>query len=184
MKKTTIPLVFDTGPLFHLAKAGRLKVLQTLTGNRKAIMSDVVHRELSKHPLSNRIIQPLLDTQSIVCHPLETGVEMEAYSRYLGKLRKGSRNKGEASVLALAETLPGIAAIDDTAGRRTARINGIEYRPTLRLLCDAVNEGRLELSLASTVVDDLLASEYWLPLKAGEFERWAIGNGFLQPSPE
>lgn len=51
--------------------------------------------------------------------------------------------------------------------------NDILCRPTLRLLCDAINEGRLELSLASTVVDDLLASGYWLPLKAGEFERWA-----------
>lgn len=39
--------VFDTGPLSHFAEAGWLKILQVVTGDRLALIPELVYDELS-----------------------------------------------------------------------------------------------------------------------------------------
>ncbi len=173
------PLVFDTGPLSHFATAGWLGVLKAIVGNRGAIIPETVVSELQRGLQTNQRLQQVLDADWILHRPLTDTVELQAYSRYRSILASGNRNLGEVAVLAVAQTLPATAVIDDAAGRKTAQDNNISLRPTLTLLCDAIREGLLTLQLVSALADDLLASHYRLPFTPGGFEQWAIENNMF-----
>jgi predicted nucleic acid-binding protein len=82
-------------------------------------------------------------------------------------------------VLALAATIGGSAVVDDGAARKAAADHAVPLRPTLSLLCDAIRQGLLTVSLVSALADDLLTSNYRLPFGPGGFERWAKGEGQL-----
>lgn len=175
----TPPLVFDTGPLSHFAKAGWLGVLKAVAGNSRAVIPDAVVAELETGSRTDPRLQAILDADWIEHHVLTTDTEARAFTRFSSALASGKRNLGEAAVLALAETLPGVAVIDDAAGRKAAQAHGIPLRPTLTLLCDALREGLLTLSLVSALADDLLATNYRLPFKPGGFETWANENNMF-----
>ena len=177
------PLVFDTGPLSHFATAGWLGVLKAVVGKRRAIIPGAVIAELKAGAQTDPKLQPILDAGWIEHHVLTTDAERQAFSRYSNTLVTRDRNVGEAAVLALAETLPAVAVIDDAAGRKAARNNDVALRPTLALLCDAIREGLLTLPLVGALADDLLATHYRLPFKPGGFERWATENDMFQDRP-
>ncbi len=172
-------LVFDTGPLSHFATAGWLGVLKAVVANRRAIIPDAVVTELEAGTQTNPILQLILEAEWIGHHILRTDAEAEAFIRYSNTLVTGKRNVGEAAVLAVAETLPGTAVIDDAAGRRAAQANNVALRPTLALLCDAIREGLLTPPLVSALADDLLATQYRLPFKPGGFENWVKDNSMF-----
>ena len=132
------PLVFDTGPLGHFAAAGWLGALKAVVGTRRAIIPETVVTELQKGARADPLLQQVLDAGWIEHHTLTTQAEVQAYARYRSLLASGNRNLGEAAVLAVAETLPGTAVIDDAAGRKAAQTNNVALRPTLALLCDAI----------------------------------------------
>jgi predicted nucleic acid-binding protein len=92
---------------------------------------------------------------------------------------KGDRNVGEADVLALAKAIPAIAVVDDGAARKAGRDNGVEIRPTLALLCDAVRLDLLTIKLVGALADDLLATQYRLPFRPGGFAEWASETGMF-----
>ncbi|MET7768546.1 XRE family transcriptional regulator [Nocardia sp. NPDC005366] len=128
---------------------------------------------------SDRRVRAVLETGWIEQRELRSPAELEAFADFSARLVRNDRNRGEAGVLALARTLPGIAVIDDAAGRKAARDFHIENSPTLRLLCDAIRQGLLTVPLVSILADDLLINEYRLPFKPGDFEKWARENGML-----
>ena len=68
------------------------------------------------------------------------------------------------------------------AGVRDSRVSAVlqALKPTLALLCEAIGKGLLTVSLVSALADDLSASQYRLPFRAGGFERWAKENGLFQ----
>ena len=173
------PLVFDTGPLCHFAAAGWLGALKAVAGTRRAIIPETVVAELQQGARADPLLQQVLEASWIEHHVLTTEAEVQAYARYRRLLASGSRNLGEAAVLAVAETLPGTAVIDDAAGRKAAQTNNVALRPTLALLCDAIREELLTLPLVSELADDLLASKYRLPFKPGGFETWAKENNMF-----
>lgn len=170
---TASPLVFDTGPLSHFATAGWLGALKAVVGNRGAIIPETVVSELQRGAQTDQRLQQVLNADWIQHRPLTDAAELEAYSRYRSILASGNRNLGEVAVLAVAQTLPATAVIDDAAGRKAAQDNGVALRPTLALLCDAIREELLTLQLVSALADDLLESHYRLPFAPGGFERWA-----------
>lgn len=174
-----LPLVFDTSPLSHFAIAGWLGVLKAMVGDQEAIVPDAVLAELESGARTEPRLQPILDADWIEHRILSTTPETQAFARYSKALAKGNRNLGEAAVLAVAETLPATAVIDDAAGRRMAKRHNITIRPTLALLCDAIREGLLTPPLVSALADDLLASQYRLPFEPGGFERWAAENDLV-----
>lgn len=173
MQEDNLPLVFDTSPLYHLTKAGGLEVLRTIIGDRQPIISYAVQKELKIEGGGDSRINNLLNARWIGFHEVDSPVEIDAYLRFTKFFMSGNRNKGEATVLALAKTLPGIAVIDDNGGRKAAEKDGILCSHTLKLLCDAIREGHLSLSDASSLVDDLLGINYQIPFAKGEFEQWA-----------
>lgn len=131
-------LVFDTSPLSHFARHNWLGVLKAVVGDRQAIIPDVVVDELSAGAVRDSRIQAVLDATWIERRELCTEEEVVAFATFSSFLVKKDRNRGEAGVLALASVTGGIAVIDDGAGRRAAEQHRIPLRPTLALLCEAI----------------------------------------------
>lgn len=91
---------------------------------------------------------------------LRSGRELAEFASFSSLLVKGDRSRGEAGVLALALTTGGCAVVDDGAARRAAETAGIQLRPTLALLCEAIRMGLLTTPLVAALADDLLSSQY------------------------
>lgn len=172
-------LVFDTGPLSHFARQNWLGVLKAVVGERQALVPDVVVHELELGARRDSRLQQVLDADWIEHRQLITDPEVEAFVRFSGRLVKGSRNRGEAGVLALASIVGGVAVVDDGAARKAAEDYAVAKRPTLALLCEAIRQGLLTVPLVSALADDLLASEYRLPFGGGGFEKWAREEGLV-----
>ncbi|MFC0006969.1 hypothetical protein [Micromonospora siamensis] len=170
-------LVFDTSPLVHFARQNWLGVLKAVVGDRLALVPDVVVDELQQFAAVDSRVKAVLEASWIEPRELRSPAEILAFAEFSQFLVRGERNKGEAGVLALASTIGGIAVVDDGAGRKAAQRAGVHLRGTLGLLCDAIRKNLLTIALVSALADDLLASEYRLPFKHGEFEKWAIENG-------
>lgn len=122
----------------------------------------------------------MLDSPWIERRELRSDAELIAFAKFSALLVSRDRNRGEAGVLALASTVGGTAVVDDGAARRAAESHGIAYRPTLALLCDAIRQGLLTVSLVSALADDLIASKYHLPFGPKGFEAWARDQGQLE----
>lgn len=178
--ETTEVLVFDTGPLTHFAKENWLGVLKAVVGKRRAIVPDVVMDELQQAAVRDDMVRAVLQASWIERHELKTADEIRRFAEFSALLVRGDRNKGEAGVLALASTINGVAVIDDAAGRKAAHARGVALKPTLALLCEAIRKDLLTVPLVSALVDDLSASQYRLPFRAGGFERWVKENGLFQ----
>lgn len=105
----TDTLVFDTGPLSCFARAD--------------IRGGGVH-------LHTRI-QTVLDADWMEHRAIATTAEAKAFTRLARRLVSGDRNVGEAAVLALAQTVPARAVVDDRAPcalARTAGFNDVVLR--------------------------------------------------------
>lgn len=172
-------LVFDTGPLCHFACQSWLGVLKAVVGDRTAVIPDVVVDELQFGSSRDSRIQMALDASWIERRELRSTEEIAAFAKFSALLVKGSRNRGEAGVLALASTLGGSAVVDDATARKAAADHHIPLRPTLSLLCDAIRGDLLTISLVSALADDLITGDYRLPFDHGGFERWAKDEGQL-----
>ena len=72
-----------------------------------------------------------------------------------------------------------VAVVDDGAARKAARDYGVDLRPTLALLCEAIRIELLTVKLVAALADDLLSTEYRLPFPPGGFEAWAIEQGLV-----
>lgn len=174
-------LVVDTGPLSHLAEAGWLSILRSVAGIRTVIITDAVVAELRQGLHANPHLQQVLDCGWIVRRSLSTTAELAAFAQFAGRLVAGSRNLGEAEVLAYAQVHGATAVIDDGAGRKAARDAGVDLQPTLALLCHAIRDGLLTVPMVSDLADHLLETKYRLPFENGGFEDWANRNGLVPP---
>ncbi len=170
-------LVFDTGPLSHFARQSWLGVLKAVVGERQALIPDVVVDELSQGAQQDSRLQQVLDADWIERRSLVTDEEVAAFARFSALLVTGSRNLGEAGVLALAAVTGGVAVVDDGAARRAADANRVAKRPTLALLCEAIRSDLLTVKLVSAIADDLMATQYRLPFDSGGFAAWARDQG-------
>ncbi len=83
-------------------------------------------------------------TRSLSSHP-----ELTSFAHFAGRLVVGTRNVGEAAVLAYADVHGAIAVIDDGAGRKAALYSGVTLCPTLALLCQAIRDGLLTVRMVS-----------------------------------
>lgn len=173
-------LVFDTGPLSAFARADLLGVLQAVVGDRSAIAPSAVIAELEKGVDRDYRIQAVLDAEWIEHRALSTNAEFTAFARYATHLVSRGRNVGDAEVLAMAKTTPGVAVIDDGAARKLARRTSVTCIPTLRLLYDAICRGQLTIDLVGHMADALLATDYRLPFEPGGFKAWADEEGLGQ----
>jgi len=172
-------LVLDTGPLSHLAQAGWLGVLRTVTEPRTVVITDAVEYELRQGSLSHPYLQQVLEAPWLKKHTLETSLEISSFAHFSSFLVSGSKNVGESSVLAYAKVHKATAVIDDGAARKQAQRAGIVLRGTLGLLCEAIRAGLLTTAMVSSLADHLIETEYRLPFPPGGFQVWAEQNGIV-----
>jgi len=170
-------LVFDTGPLLHFTKNGWIGALKAVVGERQAVIPDTVVVELRRFADRDSRVHAVLEAGWLEQRPLSMPEEMSAFAHFAQLLVSGTRNVGEAGVLALASVTGAIAVIGDGAARRAARRAGVKLRPTLALLWEAIQGGLLTIPLVSALADDLLADSYRLPFGPGEFAQWVEDKG-------
>jgi predicted nucleic acid-binding protein len=172
-------LVFDTSPLIHFARQNWLGCLKAIAGDRTALIPDVVVEELRMSAARDSAVAAVLDAAWIQRCELRTPEEIAEFAYFSSLLVRGTRNRGEAGVLAVARVHGFDAVIDDGAGRKAADAHGIVLRPTLSLLVEAIRQGLLTVKLVEAVADDLIESQYRLPFKAGGFAHWASEQGLI-----
>ena len=172
-------LVFDSGPLSHFAEAGWLKILQALAGERQVLIPEVVRTEISDSTYLYPFLAQVLDADWIRTDRSDDVELLVAQARYTRRLASGKRNLGECGVLALAEIRHHVAVVDDRVAREIGEEYGVEVTGTLALLCEGIRQGMLTVPLVSRIADDLLATEYRLPVQPGQFESWATDQGWI-----
>ena len=173
-------LVFDAGPLSCFARGDILGVLKVVVGKRRAVVPEAVVTELRGGLHLDSRIQTVLDADRIEHGAIATTTETEAFARFARRLVSGDRNVGDAAVLALAQTLPARAVIDDWDTCEIARKGKVVFSRTLNLLCEAIHSELLTLDFVSEIADELIRTEYRLPFDPGEFKAWtARHNLFL-----
>lgn len=173
-------LIFDNTPLSHFTRAGALPALEHLTAGHGRVAPAEVIRELIAgvpiHPAMAAVINlPWLEIVELI--EIE---EVAAFARYKAELGGGTeRNNGEAAVLAWAHVHGGTAIIDERAGTRAARRDGIEAHGTMWLIANAFRDGKLTRATAITMVDRLAATDMALPTDGAGFMAWAHEEGLL-----
>lgn len=173
-------LIFNTSPLSHFARAGRLALLDRLTAAYRRVVPQAVLGELRAGELAH---PPLADVgnadwlEIVACDGL---AELRAFAHYVRVLGAGERDIGEASVLAWAEVNGGIAVIDERAGTQAAQVRGVTVHGTLWLIANGLNAGDLLLPEAERLVDQLRSTDARLPCSGAEFFEWAKAQGLLR----
>lgn len=124
-------IVINTGPLLALAATGRLDVLPTLF--RRIVVSVEVAREIAAGGRAQFAVAEL---------SAATFLEKRSTVTPLTPFLSTALDAGEASViaLALAEKIPTVC-IDETSGRRLARLHGLSVTGSLGVLLQAKHQG-------------------------------------------
>lgn len=94
-------LVFDTGPLSHIAQQGWLGALRfvVVVGERVAVMPDTVVAELQRGLPNHPHLQQVLDAPWIQRRELVSAAGIAAFANFSALLVANDRNIGEAGVL-------------------------------------------------------------------------------------
>lgn len=173
------PLAFDTPCIGHHARADRLDVLQTLLVGTECWVTGVVLDELRIGAGQHPSIASALGLEWMKVSQQDTVDELSDFARWVRRLGNGPRNRGEASVFALAERLDAIAIVDDREAVRTGLSHGLEVHGTVWLLASACSEGKMTTVEAGNLIDALRASDMRLPCTGPEFPRFAAQHGLL-----
>ena len=128
-------------------------------------------------------LRAVLDAEWIERRAVDTDAGYAALARFAKRLVSRGRNIGETEVLALAETMPAIAVIDDGVAYKAAKKAKVRCTRTLALLCEAIHKDLLTVDFVSTITDDFLVAKYRLPFHPGQFARWAAENYVFAQEP-
>lgn len=166
-------LVFDATGLSYFARADRLDVLGDLLAGRETSLPHVVREEIRDGVADHPALAHVLDVQWLRVVPLDTLDRIRRFTVWTTRVGAGTRNLGEASVLAIAEEFHAVAVIDDREATRVGRAFEIEVHGTLWLLGRACREGKLTEAGACNIVDVLAAEGMRLPCTGPGFPRFA-----------
>ncbi|MGH2974759.1 MAG: hypothetical protein ACRDLL_07825 [Solirubrobacterales bacterium] len=178
-------LAFDNSPLSHFARAGHLELLRELTAEHSCVVVGEVMTEIvagiQRHPSLEAIVHA--DWLDEVAIGGEAGAdlgELSLFATYAERLVSGTRNVGEAATLAWAESNAATAVVDDQAGFRAGKERGVTVIRSMRLITGAISSKLLTEAAACNLIDDLLATEQFLPCDGAGFISWAIQEGLLE----
>lgn len=172
-------VVFDTGPLRHFALSGWLGVLKFLNQGTQVIIPESVEVELLDQRHSYASLQQIFDADWIAVDRSDDIKYLSEFARFEQRLVAGDQNRGECGVLALGKVRGHSLVLDDGAPRRIAKEEKIPFTGTLGLLCEAIRENQLKVSMVESLADDLLIGTYFLPFKRGGFREWAETEGLI-----
>jgi predicted nucleic acid-binding protein len=174
-------LVIDSSPLNYFARSNQLDLLPKLLSGADCCITRAVEEELLRGgPKHAQLYQAAAQPWITVVD--ETSLEyLGLFSEYHGRLGRGTRNIGEATVLAYAEFHGITAMVDDRVGRRHGTERGVSITGTLEVLCTGIRGGILSPIQAAAVVDLLRDHEAYLPCDGSGFVDWARAEGLLEP---
>ena len=178
-QQATLRLVFDTTSLSHFARADRLDVLGDLLVGAECCVRDVVGDELRQGSALYPALATVLDVEWLTIVALDTPDRLMRFATWTTRVGAGTRDRGEASVLAVAEELGAVALIDERDATRVGRASGVDVHGTVWLLTRSCHEGKLTEVAAGNLVDSLAASGMRLPCTGSEFPRFAREHGLL-----
>jgi predicted nucleic acid-binding protein len=172
-------LVLDAMCLNHFARVDRLDVLSDLLSGEECLTTYVVLDELRAGVDEHPSLKSALQLEWISVIPLDTIGELERFATWVSRIGAGARDRGEASVFAVAEERHAVAITDDQAATRVARRFGLEVHGTIWLLGRACRTGKLTMTAASNLVEMLRETGMRLPCTGPEFPSWAGKRGLL-----
>ena len=109
---------------------------------------------------------------------MQTG-SLRRFTIWTSRVGAGTRDLGEASVLAAAEELGAVALIDERSATQVGRSYGVTVHGTIWLLANVCRDEKLTDVAASNLVDILAATGMRLPCTGTDFPRYASANGLL-----
>jgi predicted nucleic acid-binding protein len=173
-------LVFDSSPLVHFAKAGRLVVLERLGQGRRCVVPQPVLEEIAlgvdRHPALGAVATlPWLERVAV-----DGLAELRAFIAYAEVIGTGSRDVGEASVLAWAEVHQATAIMDDQVGAMAGRARGVAVHGSLWLVFEGYNHGLVDRMGIEDLIAGLLDSGAWYPCGPQDPFEWAKSHGLLR----
>lgn len=143
--------VSNSGPLIHLALAGRLDLLSSLF--ERVLIPPAVYTEAIEvgkqegHPDALALEQEVTDGRILVESPMKQSV----LEPFLGGL-----HEGESQTIRLAqERGPSVVLLDDDAARSLARGLGLRVMGTLGVLIENLRSGRVDKRSAKKILSDL-----------------------------
>lgn len=176
----TIPhLVFDTTCLSHFARADRLDVLGDILTGTESLMPDVVREEIRAGSTQYSQLTRVLEAEWLTIVALDTIDRIRHFAAWTRRVGTGSRDVGEASVLAVAEEIGAVALIDERNATRVGRSHGVNVHGTIWLLANACRAGQLTEVATGNLVDALVATGMRLPCTGSDFSRYAKANNLL-----
>jgi predicted nucleic acid-binding protein len=175
----TLRLVFDTTCLSHFARADRLDVLGDLLAGTESLLPHVVREEIRAGSNDFPELARILDVEWLQVVALDNLDRLRRFTIWTGRVGAGTRNLGEASVLAVAEEFGAVALIDERDATQVGRSYGIDVHGTIWLLSGLCRDGKLTKVAAGNLLDDLAATGMRLPCTGADFPRYATANGLL-----
>ena len=159
-------LVFDNSPLNYFARSGCLGVLEAISVQHARFTTRIVREELRAGLRQHAELQLILDAPwlGVVPEDVRTVSTFARLRRRLGD--------GEASVIAYSQVHGGTAVIDDQAGFKIAKQEGVAVTRTLNLVADAIHDGRMSDLQADTVLSLIQDAEAYLPAVDGSTLEW------------
>jgi predicted nucleic acid-binding protein len=172
-------LVFDTTCLSHFARADRLDVLADVLAGAESFVPQVVREEVREGSNDYPELAQVLDAEWLRVVTLDTLDRLRRFTIWAGRVGAGTRNLGEAGVLAVAEEFGAVALIDDRDATLVGRSHDLTVHGTIWLLASACRDGKLSDVAASNLVDLLAATAMRLPCTGADFPRFARAHGLL-----
>lgn len=175
------PWVVDTVAYTHLARAGHLDLLQRLAPEGVIVVPAEVSREIEAGREGYSAIPPI---SSLSWARLAVLDEDEDWTKLMVKAElagKPDEHLGECAVIAVSKHRSGVAIIDDRAARKQAGAQGVECLDTLWIVVEAYKTlFNRDRDHAAAIIDDLLATHMYLPIRSGEeLFAWAYEEGLL-----
>lgn len=173
--------VMDTASFTHLCRAGHGEIIPQLAPTGVVLVPSEVSTEI-EHGREWHPDIPAVDSvdwaELVVLNEEETWTALEVKAEMGG----GSRQHlGECAVIAYARHHEMVAVLDDSAAVAQADRLDVANHGTMWIVVEAYKEllGR-EREPAAKIVDDLLATDMYLPVTSGaSLFTWAYEEGLL-----
>lgn len=150
--------IFDATPLIYLAKVDRLELVAQLAG--KCLIPEPVYEEV----VETGIEQGYPDARRIE-RQIEAGVfdvvPVEPTPLYSRLQTNTSLSDADVAVLACADSIDGIAVMDETYGRDVAAAEGNQTRGTAYLVLTAAKEGTIGVDEAREIIDAMIENGWY-----------------------
>lgn len=173
--------VLDTTAYTHLFRAGHADLIHRLAPSGIVLVPSPVGTEIER----GRDTYPNIPAVSAVeWAEIVVLTEEEEWTALQVKAQMGgdaTEHLGECAVIACAHHRKLTAIIDEDAATAQAERLKVPVRGTLWIVIEAYKKlFSRDRELTAEVVDDLLATDMWLPVKSGEsLLAWAWEEGLL-----